>query len=117
MGAPEILGRLTAAGLKLEATGDRLRVWPAERLTDELRTLIRTHKPNLLACLGGSSIAPLSASERAALHRLTRIWGMDIEDRAVMLRQCERGGELAGGSWISPDDARAFWLGEAGAIH
>jgi hypothetical protein len=42
---------------------------------------------------------------------------MDAEDRAVMLRQCERGVALADGSWLSPGEARTFWLAEAGAIH
>lgn len=52
MNAPNVLAHLTAAGLKLTPLRDgRLWVEPKSRLTDELRVLIRTHKPELLAAL------------------------------------------------------------------
>lgn len=57
--------------------------------------------------------ATLSPAELAALDRLAATWGMDETDRAVMIGQCERGAELAGGSWLSPEEARRFWFAEA----
>jgi hypothetical protein len=41
MGAPDNLGRLAEAGIRLTPVGDRL-------LTDELRTLIRAHRAELI---------------------------------------------------------------------
>jgi hypothetical protein len=60
---------------------------------------------------------PLSGEERATLDRLAKVWDLDDRDIAVMLEQCERGAELADGSWLSPEKARTFWLAEAGAVH
>jgi hypothetical protein len=123
MGALDLLQTLRARGLNLIADGDGILVSPAELISDEARALIRQNKAALLAALAQASIdyrdspVSLSGDERAALDRLAAAWGMDAEDRAVMLRQCERGGELADGSWLSPVEARAFWLAEAGAIH
>jgi hypothetical protein len=128
MGAPDILGRLAEAGVRLSADGDKLRAEPADRLTDELRSLIRANKPALLARLGGHARdaealeerarpIPLTEAERSMLDRLARIWSMNEHDRTVMFRQCERGAELADGSWLPPEEAKVFWLAEAGAIH
>jgi hypothetical protein len=134
MGALDLLQALRARGLSLAADGNVILVSPAELITDEARALIRQNKPGLLAALAqaaGASVAlgeqdgvrhpvrllPLPREERAKLERLAVAWGMDREDRAVMFRQCDSGGELADGSWISPEEARAFWLAEAGAIH
>ena len=134
MGAPDVLGQLAAAGIRLRAEGERLLAEPREALTDELRAAIRANKSALLAALAQSADAPggageqdalrhplhpvpLSGEERAALDRLAKVWDLDDQDVAVMLKQCERGAELADGSWLSPETARAFWLAEAGAIH
>jgi hypothetical protein len=52
MGASELLGRLASAGVRLERLAeDRLAAEPKDALTDELRDLIRQHKPELLAAL------------------------------------------------------------------
>ena len=52
MGASELLGRLALAGVRLERiAADRLAAEPRDALTDELRDLIRQHKPELLAAL------------------------------------------------------------------
>src|SRR5436190_1165907 len=42
------LGRLNAAGIHLRAEGNKLIAAPREKLTDELRDIIRTHKDALL---------------------------------------------------------------------
>lgn len=49
--AASILRRLHAGGIRLDRRGDRLHASPASHLTDELRELIRSHKPELVAYL------------------------------------------------------------------
>ncbi len=66
MGAPDVLHLIRESGLILTAHGDRLIVTPSDRLTDDLRTLIRDNKPCLLAAL---------ESESAELIRLVRLCG------------------------------------------
>jgi hypothetical protein len=68
MGAVDALALLGAAGLTIEAVGGRLVVAPADRLTDELRTLIRENKPKLRAVLAGSSGEPDAPAARWLLH-------------------------------------------------
>lgn len=52
MDASELIGRLALAGVRLQVLGpDRLGAGPSEALTDELRALIRAHKPVLLEAL------------------------------------------------------------------
>lgn len=55
MGARDILTALQAAGLQVLVVGDRLRVEPAHKLTDELRSTIRQSKAELLAALTETS--------------------------------------------------------------
>jgi hypothetical protein len=57
MKAGAILARLEAAGLHLRADGGNLVVSPKEAVTDELRALMRSHKPELLAELQGRPAA------------------------------------------------------------
>ena len=58
----------------------------------------------------------MTEAERSTLARLAPAWGMDGEDRRIMYRQCAEGGELADGSRIAPEEARAFWLTEGGTL-
>ena len=51
MGAADILFRMRADGFRLDVAGQALRVAPASRLTDELRTELRACKTHLLALL------------------------------------------------------------------
>jgi hypothetical protein len=51
MGAPDLLARLSALGVRLSREGDGIRVAPRSALTDEARTLILEHKAELLAAL------------------------------------------------------------------
>ncbi len=46
-----VLERITEAGLIVEVAGDRLIVRPKERITDEVRSIIRDNKPEILAAL------------------------------------------------------------------
>lgn len=66
MGATDVLHLIRASGLTLTADGDLLIVTPSARLTDDLRTLIRTNKPGVLNAL---------ESETAELTRLVRVCG------------------------------------------
>lgn len=55
MMARDFLTQLRASGLSFKVDGDRLQVWPRERLTDELSETIRTHKPDIVGALGVTS--------------------------------------------------------------
>lgn len=65
MGARDILTALNAAGLQVRVVGDRLRVEPANLLTDELRSTIRQSKAVLLATL--AQTASIGAGSRDEL--------------------------------------------------
>lgn len=54
MGAPEVLRLLRQSGLDVTADGGRLIVQPAERLTDDLRQLIRGNRVSILSMLGAA---------------------------------------------------------------
>ena len=51
MGAPDVLARLAALGVRLNRDGDSLIAEPRSALTDEARAMIRAHKAELLATL------------------------------------------------------------------
>ncbi len=52
MGGNDLIGRLALAGVRLSLVGpDKLAAEPREALTEELRTLIREHKPELIEAL------------------------------------------------------------------
>lgn len=137
MGAPDLLQALQAKGLILQADGDRLLVTPTERITEEIRATIRANKVALLAALispisraPGSTVtvlahplggiadmtedlpwsATLTQPERYRLIALADAWKMEDEERAVMFRQCETGGQAVDGTKFTAGEARAFWL-------
>lgn len=56
--ASDVLERLSAYGVRLEREGAALVAMPKAALTDELRALIRDHKPALLDALAGAPAAP-----------------------------------------------------------
>lgn len=66
MGAPDVLHLIRESGLTMTADGNRLIVTPSDRLTDNLRTLIRDNKPGVLDLL---------ESESEELTRLVRLCG------------------------------------------
>lgn len=66
MGAPDVLRLIRESGLTLTTDGDRLIVIPSDRVTDDLRTLIRNNKSGVLDAL---------ASETVELTRLVRLCG------------------------------------------
>lgn len=66
MGASAVLHLIRESGLTLTTDGDRLIVTPSDRLTDDLRTLIRNNKPGVLDAL---------ESETVELTRLIRVCG------------------------------------------
>ncbi len=83
MTALELLAELRAAGVRIEADGDRLRVAaPKDALTDTLRAAIATHKAELLRFLAPERITEtaLRAVARVAREALSpgqeRLWAL-----------------------------------------
>lgn len=66
MGAPDVLHLIRESGLTLIADGNRLIVTPSDRLTVDLRNLIRNNKPGVLHAL---------ECETLELTRLVRVCG------------------------------------------
>jgi hypothetical protein len=64
MGAPDILARLSALGVRLWREGDSLVAEPRSALTDDLRALIRAHKAELLEALAGDALPDPAAEAR-----------------------------------------------------
>lgn len=87
MDAAAIFQRLYAAGVRLELQGDRLSASPAARLNDELRALIRAHKPELVAYLIEAHQTTLELIE-AALRTCAR-WGDSPAAREQMRQDIE----------------------------
>ncbi|MHB8210870.1 MAG: TubC N-terminal docking domain-related protein [Acidithiobacillus sp.] len=55
MAASSLLAELRAEGFTLTAEGSRLRVAPADSLTDELRQRIKEHRAEIVALLAAES--------------------------------------------------------------
>jgi hypothetical protein len=96
----ELLQKLHEAGVTIRADGDRLIASPSERLTDELRALIRANKPVLLAGIqthkparpaAGLQPAPVKAFECMRCVRLTMRIEHHMGTRRVFWWRCERG--------------------------
>ncbi len=83
MGARELLGELTTAGLTVVAEGERLVVWPASLLTDDQRVRLRAAKPELLVLLGAAPRAT------ARIDRLLR-WGWSEDEAIAMAKRLGR---------------------------
>jgi hypothetical protein len=123
--SPEaLLEGLRARGIELWAEGATLRYRVASgRLPDDVRSLLLSHKPELLTTLRVANYptpsapaqpaAGLTAEEHAALVRLAVGWEMDAEEVATMWRQCREGGEALDGTALSPAEARPSWLAVA----
>jgi hypothetical protein len=54
MSATAVLNTLHRMGLTIRVEGEKLIVQPKEAITDEVRTLIRAHKPDLLVKLAAN---------------------------------------------------------------
>ena len=71
MGAPDVLARLSALGVRLSREGEAIRAVPRSALTEEARDLIRAHKTELLAALpaadGGNPLPDATAEARRQL--------------------------------------------------
>ena len=64
LAAASLLAELKAAGFTLTAEGSRLRVAPADSLTDELRQAIREHRAGIVRILAAEAApAPQSATD------------------------------------------------------
>lgn len=63
----DALATLMRAGLTVESDGDKLLVQPRHLLTDQLRELIRAHKPDILGALQAANENPVMEDRR---HRV-----------------------------------------------
>ena len=61
MGARDLLSSLAGAGLSVTAEAGRLVIWPASKLTDDMREALRAAKPELLALLSDAAAGPAQA--------------------------------------------------------
>lgn len=86
MDATLILRRLFAAGVRLDLKGDGLSAWPASSLNDELRALIRGHKPELIAYLTEAHRTTAELIE--ASMRACDFHGDGLQAREQMQRDC-----------------------------
>lgn len=82
----EILRELHTRGVTLDVNEDRLVASPASRLTDELREVIRSRKPELIQFLIESH-ATTEALLEAAM-RVCDAWGDADKGRVQMRREC-----------------------------
>lgn len=82
--ARDILTALQAAGLRVLVVGDRLRVEPADKLTDALRLTIRQSKAALLATLAETANIGASARDEPPAPKPTtlarRAFGLTAEE-------------------------------------
>ncbi|HWQ39360.1 MAG TPA: hypothetical protein VNM24_12260 [Burkholderiales bacterium] len=63
MDAPDLLNLLVDLGFRIWVESDRLMIAPRDRLTDELRSLIRAHRGEILAALGAPAMIPPDRAE------------------------------------------------------
>ncbi|WP_295448244.1 hypothetical protein [uncultured Thiodictyon sp.] len=108
--ATQLLDHLTAAGVRLELQGDKLRAGPAAALTPGLRGLIAENKPALVAMLSrpASSLEPdpLSQDDEAAVLRwLASIGETDPGEIAATIARCR-----------SSAAAREYFVGRAAEV-
>jgi hypothetical protein len=90
------LATLRASGLHVEILPEgRLRVTPAERLTDELRALIREHKTNIMAELAAAPIAVPTAEASVTLPMGTNPRAYFRAATAVLLAELDALPELS----------------------
>ena len=81
------LKRIAAAGIQIEAVGDKLRA--TGLLTDELRALIREHKPAILAELAAANDGCPDAAREGRRSRALAMLATDPERRLAVV--AERG--------------------------
>ena len=81
MAAARVLAEMRASGFEILASGDSLRVAPAESLTDSQRATLRTHKPALIALLTDAKASMLSG-QCAGSYGTRALWRMVIQDKS-----------------------------------
>jgi hypothetical protein len=97
MGAPDLLRSLQGLGLTLTADGERLLVGPSECITDNVRSLIREHKAELLILVGGkenafarAAVGPSTADLERRIRAMAVWWRYsDEETRSALERAAE----------------------------
>ena len=79
---------LLDAGLSLNTEGDRLYVGPSSSLTDPLRALIRTHKPELWAAVREAET--VAANLVRAINACCDARRDDAQNRAGLHAECSQ---------------------------
>jgi hypothetical protein len=89
--AQGVLARLESSGIRLQADGNTLRAAPREKISDDLRRLIREHRPALLELVqslaGKATPPPLREHDETAIREV-------LEERAA-IREFEGGEDRA----------------------
>jgi hypothetical protein len=104
MTADEILTNLRGLGLTLELDGGRIMVGPSERLTDDVRGLIRGQRDEIVAALRQAELDRQFLARPPPLARVAWVIGDDAEEGAERIKAGIRrrssagaGGPVAGG--------------------
>jgi hypothetical protein len=85
MGAPDLLLTLRQRGLTLLAYGSNLVVQPKSALTEELRSLIRRHKPALLALIQPRATPEEEAELRHLVSLVATFHAFTVKEREEAL--------------------------------
>lgn len=90
MDVSSLLVSLQTAGFRVSRIGDKVRVEPRDRLTDELRNAIRAAKPKLLSALtqvsdANRSPVPTIPDLAQRIRLMARRWGYSAQELAEAL--------------------------------
>jgi hypothetical protein len=94
--AAEILDIAKAAGVRLRVDGDKLAASPRERLTDDLRELIRGHRAELLRALAASQAEASGVNCMGCQHLCMRV-ERHAGTRRIFWWRCGKGHTLLEG--------------------
>jgi TubC N-terminal docking domain len=101
-----ILTTLRATGLTLTVEGGHIRITPKSALTDDMRELIREHKPKIIRALSAPTIPLTAPDELSILRWLAHIQETDQDLIAYTLEQCR-----------TNPDKRAYFLKRSEEAH
>jgi hypothetical protein len=111
--AIELIERCKDAGLSIRADGSALKIKPAERLTDDLRTALLEHKPEVLAFLGKQAANDVKTMRFRAMGYLTGEQRQRVHFPAWTESDCETfAARLALFMGRGVDATQADYLGE-----
>jgi hypothetical protein len=95
--ATELLADLARQGFTLAAEGDRVRVRPANRLTDALRQVIREHRDQLLSLLAAGGTWDQTEADRLVAAALL-VWARPDRPRGL-----DKMADAIDAAWLARD--------------